>query len=197
MMLVKYEIAFANTIDHEGGYVNRADDRGGETYRGITRKWYKDWPGWAVIDSVSDKSTLADILPLSIMVEEFYLHEFWDKIKGYALGHQGLADLQFDTAVHTGVPDANKYLQSSLNFCNRNQKLYDDLKVDGLIGGKTLEALGMMGGSRREMWAVIGYIILLRGEATLNDLRANPEQEINAVGWMKRLDAFMDKDIHD
>lgn len=187
-----FEIAFRNTVEHEGGYVFNNDDRGGETYRGITRRWYPDWPGWITIDSIENKSTLSEILPLQDMVEKFYRDEFWYKIKGIALGNQDLANLLFDTAVHTGVPDANKFLQSALNFCNRNEDLYKDLKVDGLIGYHSLYAFDIILG-RDEVWAVTGYVLLLRGEATLDDLRINPKQEINAVGWIKRLISFNNK----
>lgn len=188
-MIPTFRIAFENTGGHEGGYVFRDDDRGGETYRGITRRWYPDWHGWATIDSVKDKSTLNEILPLQDMVERFYLDEFWNKIKGNKLSDQDLANLLFDTAVHTGAPDANKYLQGALNFCNRNERLYKDLKVDGLIGFQSLSALDLIV-KRSEVWAVTGYVLLLRGEATLIDLRINPKQEINAVGWVKRLISF-------
>ena len=122
-------------------------------------------------------------------MQEFYLKEFWDKIKGYSLRNQDLANLLFDTAVHTGAPDANKYLQSALNFCNRNEHLYKDLKVDGMVGAVTLSALDLIVG-RGEVWAVGGYALGLRVEATMIDLREHPTQEINAVGWVKRLNLF-------
>ena len=37
------------------------------------------------------------------------------------------------------------------------------------------------------MWAVHSYAIALRAEATVIDLRKNLGQEINAIGWIKRL----------
>ena len=188
-MTPSFKIAFDNTVAHEGGYVNRDDDRGGETFKGITRRWFPDWLGWVTIDCAQDKSTLLDNTVLDGMVEDFYLSEFWDAVKGYALEDQALANLLFDTAVHTGAPDANKYLQAALNFCNRNERLYNDLTVDGLIGPVTLSALKLIVG-QGEVWAVTGYAVLLRGEATLIDLRETPEQEINAVGWVDRLISF-------
>ena len=146
-MIPVFETAYKETMKHEGGYVHRDDDRGDETYKGITKRWFPEWPGWAVIDSVTDKDDLKSIMPLNDMVQEFYLEEFWDKIKGYSLRNQALANFIFDTAVITGVPDANKYLQEALNFCNRNQHLYNDLKVDGLIGAVTLSALELIVGA--------------------------------------------------
>lgn len=41
-----------STLSHEGGYANHKNDKGGETYRGITRKHNPNWNGWAFIDNV-------------------------------------------------------------------------------------------------------------------------------------------------
>lgn len=41
-------------IKHEGGYVNDPDDKGGETYKGIARKFNPDWKGWKIIDKSSN-----------------------------------------------------------------------------------------------------------------------------------------------
>lgn len=193
-MVPVFVTAYKKTMGHEAYYSNRSSDRGGETYKGITRRWYPDWPGWIVIDSVSNKEDLPSIMPLNDMVQEFYLVEFWDKIKGYSLRNQDLADFLFDTAVITGVPDANKYLQEALNFCNRNGYIYNDLEVDGLTGLITLSALELMVG-RGEVWAVTGYVLLRRGEDTMIDLRKNPTQEINGIGWVKRLNLFNDQKV--
>jgi len=40
------------TLKHEGGYANHPADKGGETYRGITRKNNDEWQGWKVINEV-------------------------------------------------------------------------------------------------------------------------------------------------
>jgi len=41
-----------DTLKHEGGYANHSADKGGETYRGITRKNNPNWQGWKYIDEV-------------------------------------------------------------------------------------------------------------------------------------------------
>lgn len=43
--------AFKKLSIKEGGYVNDKDDAGGETYRGISRKYNPTWQGWTMIDS--------------------------------------------------------------------------------------------------------------------------------------------------
>ena len=34
----------------EGGYANMEGDSGGETYKGISRKWFPKWEGLKIID---------------------------------------------------------------------------------------------------------------------------------------------------
>ena len=46
-----FEKAFAKTIKAEGGYVNNPNDRGGETYMGVTRKNYPNLKLWIIVDN--------------------------------------------------------------------------------------------------------------------------------------------------
>lgn len=54
--MITKEIFFSHiagdTLKHEGGYANHPADKGGETYRGITRKHNPEWSGWKYIDEV-------------------------------------------------------------------------------------------------------------------------------------------------
>lgn len=51
--------AFKKLSIKEGGYVNDKDDAGGETYRGISRKYNPTWQGWTMIDSYKNIILLA------------------------------------------------------------------------------------------------------------------------------------------
>ena len=51
--------AFKKLSIKEGGYVNDKDDAGGETYRGISRKYNPTWQGWTMIDSYKKHYTVA------------------------------------------------------------------------------------------------------------------------------------------
>ena len=185
-MSTDYAKAYKITMAHEGGYVNHPNDRGGETFKGISRRWFPDWEGWEIIDRTVVKDQLANEVGLNNMVAIFYRQAFWDRIKGDHLIQQDIAELMFDTAVITGVPDAIEYLQLALNLCNRNGRRFADLKVDKMIGAKTIGAL-FKAVQAGEGWAVYGYILLHRGEASMIDMRNNPDQEINAIGWLRRL----------
>ena len=121
-----FETAYNKTMGHEGGYVNDPDDKGGETFRGISRVHYPDWQGWAIIDDfIKNGQQPPD---LDLLVQSFYKKHYWDKCKGDLLPHT-IAEELFDTAVNMGVRTAGRFLQRSLNALNRNQTLYPDLKL--------------------------------------------------------------------
>lgn len=141
--MADFLLAYSNTMTAEGGYSNVAADRGGETYMGITRKNFPEWPGWQIIDrhkgGVNQKSLddmLADEPELQKMVRAFYQEKFWpvqfDQLD------QDIANELFDTAVNQGLGSAIKYLQSALNLLNRNQKDYPNLPTDGGMGPVTI-----------------------------------------------------------
>jgi len=46
-----YLIAIIKVLKSEGGHANDPDDGGGETYRGIARKFWPQWAGWKIIDA--------------------------------------------------------------------------------------------------------------------------------------------------
>ena len=48
--MANFQQAFQHTAAAEGGYSNNPKDKGGETYRGIARKYWPDWAGWIIVD---------------------------------------------------------------------------------------------------------------------------------------------------
>ena len=79
--------AFKKLSIKEGGYVNDKDDAGGETYRGISRKYNPTWQGWTMIDSYKKhytvgskefKSKLDNDVQLQKLVWEKYKIGYWD-----------------------------------------------------------------------------------------------------------------------
>jgi len=129
--------AILNTMELEGGYVNDSDDLGGETYKGITRKNYPHWLGWRLIDKSKGKRDLGSIDALQSMVYNFYYENYY---KDFAKYDKEIADKLFDMSVNLGKSRTKKIFQKALNVLNRNEKDFDDLVVDGLLGSKTLNA---------------------------------------------------------
>ena len=48
--MADFNKAYKATMGHEGGYVDDPADKGGETYKGIARRYNPGWGGWKQID---------------------------------------------------------------------------------------------------------------------------------------------------
>ncbi len=57
--------ALKHTLEFEGGYANDPADRGGETFRGISRKNWPRWSGWDLIDQVKRKGADKNFINLT------------------------------------------------------------------------------------------------------------------------------------
>lgn len=137
--MAEFNEAFKITVGHEGGYSNHPDDRGGETYRGISRKSHPYWVGWQAIDLQKHREEKINVSDQK--VEHFYRVQYWSRINGENIKDQDIANVVFDVAVNAGWKRAGQYLQRVLNALNRQQRDYPDLTVDGKIGPKTIAAL--------------------------------------------------------
>lgn len=183
--------AFNLTMGHEGGYVNDPDDRGAETYRGISRRFNPSWQGWVVIDNAKVLPNfpylLDDDVHLDGMVRNHYQSHYWDRFQGDRILHQPLANELFDNAVNMGVHKSVSFLQSALNLLNRNQSLYDDILEDGLCGTGTLNALNLYHQKDDDMALLIKVINIQQGNFYLEIMRKNKTQEKYLRGWLKRV----------
>ncbi|MCH7573584.1 MAG: hypothetical protein IIA59_00505 [Candidatus Marinimicrobia bacterium] len=143
MTNLRFLRVFARTSAHEGGYVNDPDDLGRETYRGISRRWHPEWPGWILVDDMMGRNDFPKCLDerasLQGLVREFYRTEFWDKVHGDDIESEAVAAELFDTAVNMAPKDAVTILQRCLNALNK--WVMPDLKIDGIIGPETVAFL--------------------------------------------------------
>lgn len=178
------------TSAHEGGYVNDPVDRGGETYRGIARVHHPEWSGWRRIDAARRKSgfpgSLAGDAALQKSVKAFYKRAYWDRFLGDEVPDQPLANELYDTAVNMGVRRAVRFLQSSLNLLNRNQKDYSDLIVDGWFGQKTLDTLKLLLRKDRGSASLVKMMNIQQGARYVEIMARDASQERFARGWIKR-----------
>jgi lysozyme family protein len=192
--MADFEIAFDETMLFEGGYAHDPDDRGGETYRGIARKFHGDWPGWAILDEIKARSPqgFSDELDrnqdLQSLVKDFYRKTFWTAVGGDRIDDQHVANELFDTGVNQGSATAVKYLQESLNLLNRNQRNTVDIAVDGKFGGQTLAALDEfleLDGGKPD--ALLKLLNLFQGMRYIESARRDPTQRKFIRGWLKRV----------
>jgi len=181
---MSFKSAFSNLIGIEGGYINDKSDRGKETYRGISRVYHPSWKGWEIIDKYKTADRLKDMQKdkeLDALVEQFYKREYWDKFRGDMLPPV-IAEELLEQSVNLGSwKTAGVQLQKALNLLNRNGKLFPDLKVDGIVGLKTLEAVGRVKDLR--LLKVLNGLQFMR---YLEVMENNPEME-KFVGWFERV----------
>jgi lysozyme family protein len=182
--------ALAELLLHEGGWVDDAADRGGETFRGISRRHFPAWPGWRRIDAARRRAGFPDALArdrtLKRMVAAFYKTQFWDRFSGDSLTSQALACELLDTSVHLGLRRAIRLLQQGLNLLNRNARDYPDLRVDGLLGPHTLQALETCLSEPGAEPMLLKLLNILQGSHYVALLQADPAQERYARGWFGR-----------
>lgn len=189
--MAEFKQAFSRTLAHEGGYVKDPVDRGGETYKGISRRFNPGWEGWARIDRARRQRGFPKALDsdaaLQASVAAFYKQHYWDKFQGDQLPQQAIANELFDTAVNLGVTRAVEFLQRGLNVLNRNGALYDDLVTDGVFGAKSLAALRAY--LRKDK---PGYLLkvlnILQGMHYIDYMGRSPLQEKYARGWLNRVE---------
>jgi lysozyme family protein len=132
--MANFENAFQLMIAHEGGYVNDADDPGGETYKGVARKIFSKWDGWVKIDMLKRQSDFPANLDkdteLQEAISDFYEVQFWNRICGGLISEQAVANSIFDFAVNAGTGTSASLAQ-----------MVADSPADGVIGPKTIEKI--------------------------------------------------------
>jgi len=187
---MSFKNAYDDTMGYEGGYVFDPTDRGGETYKGISRKHNPHWQGWGIVDSykpITDKKLLYNNTALDYLTRSYYQAEYWIKPSFDEVDTlwDVLAEKLFDTGVNVGTGRVSKWLQSTLNLLNRNNKYYRDIKVDGGIGPKTIQTLkDAMGCNPKER--ILTVVAIHQGEHYKGIMERDKTQE-RYVGWYDRL----------
>lgn len=180
----RFRRAFDRLGQLEGGYANRVVDRGGETYRGISRKWFPSWPGWAKVDSVAARGTswseidriLAADADLADQVLAFYLEEWWEPLRADQIADEELARVLFFFGVNAGRGAAVTALQVALNSLGK------PISADGRMGPATISAANSTPAARLlrayEAQAARHYLTLVSRD---------PSQAEHLQGWLARL----------
>jgi lysozyme family protein len=139
--MANFNISFKKTIQFEGGYSNNPNDPGEETYKGISRRYFPKWVGWAYVDNNKNNkdfpNCLEDNTGLKYFVRWFYRYEFWEIFRGAELSYQKIANELFDASVNSGIDDGGKFLQKALNVV-KSKRREILLEEDGIVGSKTI-----------------------------------------------------------
>ena len=121
-MRANFDAALKAILHHEGGWSHHADDPGGMTNLGVTKKVWEEWVGHPV-----DEKVMRGLTPE--IVGPMYKVKYWDKVRGDDLP-DGVDYCVFDAAVNSGPGRAAKWLQGCVG-----------VEQDGGIGPKTLAAV--------------------------------------------------------
>lgn len=167
------------TLKWESGYNFDPKDKGGETYRGITRRQHPDWSGWAILAKYKDlrRGDIIGDAALHEAVQELYHQEYFILRHFDKFAHNVVAIQCFDFAVLGGY--SVKELQSALNL-----QFKTSLVVDGVMGDKTLAAI-----NAQNPQEVAKMIIKLRTDYH-TELEADEENDRFKDGWKRRIKFF-------
>ena len=166
----KFNSIIDKNLEHEGGYVNNKNDRGGETKYGITKPFMEDFkyalPGGKAIP----------IEDLTVDDAKKLYKAMWDR---YNLGHvrdKNVAYVIFDYMINTFYHTAAKRVQEVLNTGGAA------LKVDGHLGEKSLNAIH----NSDYKW-LIDEVLKNRHHHYREQVKDDSTQHDFYAGWMNRL----------
>lgn len=180
------DLALPKLLEMEGGYAFVAGDRGGETYCGISRVHHPDWAGWPTVDAWKMAGRAAgepERNPLlKKYVRAFYGSRFWGPLRLDEIERQEIAEELFDSAVNCGPSRAVKWLQMALNMVGGHGAA-GGLAVDGVIGPKTLAAVGACRYPASLLKALNGLQFMHYHDL----IQADPVQARFFRGWLRRV----------
>lgn len=165
-------------IKVEGGYSDNPDDRGGKTMYGITEAVARDH-GYT-----GPMHELPRSVAYRIYEQTYYRGPRFHLIHNLS---RAIAEEVTDTGVNMGVRVAATFLQRALNVCNRQEKDYPDLLVDGAIGPITVDALRSFLAVRGKEGEVVMLTILnsLQGARYVELCEAREKNETFVYGWFR------------
>lgn len=186
-----FEAEFRKLMRREGYYANDPNDRGGETYCGISRRVHPSWEGWKKIDayrSLGELHKLRDDPEMRDMLAAFYRRNYWDRVSGDDLANEAaaVAGEAFDAAVNCGRRNASLWLQQSLNVLNDGGKRYPDIIEDGWIGAQTVGAVHWYTESGKPLAVLVKVQNARQANHYYELMRKDPSQERFAFGWLER-----------
>lgn len=188
--MTDFVTSFMKTMGHEGGWSNTEKDRGGETFRGISRVYHGDWPGWPVLDGCKNKEgrpilTGQDAVMVEGMVQAFYEEKFWQKCQCHRLPSQSVAEELFDSAVNCGTAMAVGWLQEGINLLRHRADPF--ITEDGKMGEKTIAAVGVIE-ARGNSGRLVKLMNVMQGAHYLSLSRKDSSQRHFLIGgWLNRV----------
>lgn len=165
-------------LRHEGGYANRASDKGGPTNHGIA---WKTWKKYSKED-LGVEPTLENLKKITPeQAEIIYKKRYWDPSGFNDIKDPKLALMSYDWSITSG--GAGKQIQKLLN-----SQYGQNLKVDGVIGPDTISAMNSVEDSGK----LTNSIAEIRKQYYTNLTISDPKNLPNLNGWINRVNDCLD-----
>ena len=167
--MAKSEILQPFILSWEGGWSNKKNDRGGATMKGVTIAT------WRIHGYDNDGDRDRDERDLRLITNEqwhdIFKKVYWDKWHADEILDQSVANLLVDW-----------YWMSGRYAVTIPQALLG-VKVDGLVGSKTIAAINGYSGGQSELFRALWS----DRRAYFNMLARKPGQGVFLKGWLNRL----------
>lgn len=162
-------------LEHEGGYVNHPNDKGGPTNFGVTQQTLSEWLGRPA--SIDDVKNLTEAEAREIYETRYLtgprIHLIPDPPRTLVL----------DMAINHGPRNAIKMTQRVVNLAG-----FGIIDVDGVLGPNSRAAI------ERAVEAMGPYfqnaLVEERIKFFKNIVARNPKQEVFLKGWLRRAESF-------
>jgi len=166
----RFKEALRRTQWYEGEYSDDPDDMGGATYKGVSKRF---------LLGIGDDREPKDLTDEDR--EDIYYRYFWLAAGCNKIWSDLVAFKLFDMAVNLGPVKAVKILQVVIN--DNHFTSMTDLKVDGVVGPKTLEAFEAVEDSD---YKIVSDMRELQEIEYYKIVSNNPIQEKFYNGWLRR-----------
>lgn len=176
-MLKTFDEIIEKVFEHEAGFVDHPDDRGGATNMGITihtmRALSMDLDGDGDVD-VDDVAALTKEQARKVYYEQYWLKSKCDRMPEH------LRHIYFDMVVNFGPGGATRVMQETANarwhYAIKKGQI-EPLVIDGAIGPNTLSRMEPLELDRVRSYRVLRFARIVQ---------ANPSQAIFWYGWFRR-----------
>lgn len=170
--MAKIAILAPFILSYEGGYSNHPADKGGATNKGVTIAT------WRAVGYDKDGDGDIDVKDLRLITDDDAVNRvmkphYWDRWKADRINSQSVANLLVDWVWASGA-----------HGIKRVQRLLG-VKVDGVVGEKTLAAL-----NAQEPRALFDKIKADRVAFIEGIVSRTPSQRVFRNGWLRRLRAI-------